>query len=165
MTEPIDNSGRAPRQRSARTDPAMRDGDSAHGSPYESAGDEVALDSDTDVGDADRPDESLTENTIDNVLKGKTGRETLSVAPEAFERMADPHAGPEAEAEADEEEDAAEAADADLPIANYSELNVGEVVARARSLSAADRRAVLAYEKQHHDRVTLVSQLEKMLDS
>jgi hypothetical protein len=46
------------RQRGARNDPDMRDGDSAHGNPYEPAGDEVAIDSDTDMADTATRDEA-----------------------------------------------------------------------------------------------------------
>jgi hypothetical protein len=48
------------RQRSARNDHSdMRDGDSAHGNPYEPAGDEAALDSDTDTADTTARDEAM----------------------------------------------------------------------------------------------------------
>lgn len=163
MIDPIDRPSPPPRQRSARNDPAMRDGDSAHGSPYESAGDEMALDSDTDIGDADRRDESITEVMIDNVLAGETGQQTLSVDPDALDRMADPHAGPDIEAEIDEEEYAQEAADADLPIPDYADLNVGEIADRAKPMSASDVETLLVYEKAHRNRITLVNALEKLL--
>ena len=39
--------GLAPRQRSPRTDPSMRDGDSSHGNPYEMEGNGFSTDSDT----------------------------------------------------------------------------------------------------------------------
>ena len=165
MTDPIDRPGPPSRQRSARTDPAMRDGDSGHGSPYESAGDEVSLDSDTDVGDAPITDESITADTIDNVLEGETGQETLSVNPEAFERMADRHAGPDIEAELDEEEYAAEAADAGLPIPDYEGKTVAEVVTLAEAMRIEDVRVILAYEQAHRDRATLVEKLKKMAEA
>lgn len=49
MAEPEHGLLTTARQRSARTDPDMRDGDSGHGNPYESVGDELT--SDNDVGD------------------------------------------------------------------------------------------------------------------
>jgi hypothetical protein len=52
-----------PRQRSARTDPDLRDGDSAHGNPYEPAADERALDSDADLEDATAADEAREQLT------------------------------------------------------------------------------------------------------
>lgn len=55
-----------PRQRSPRTDPNLRDGDSAHGNTYEPAADDVALASDADLEDVTAPDE---------VLEQLTGRE------------------------------------------------------------------------------------------
>lgn len=103
MTEATDDGSRPARQRSARNDAAMRDGDGSHGNPYETAGDEVALDSDNDVGDATRGEQSITESMIDNVLLEKTGQQTLSVDPDALDRMADPHSGPDIEAEDNEE--------------------------------------------------------------
>jgi len=39
----------------------MRDGDSGHGNPYEPAADEVALDSDNDVGDTTDEDDAADE--------------------------------------------------------------------------------------------------------
>ena len=50
----------ASRQRGPHNDPAMLDGDSAHGSPDVLAGDEWAVDTDTDVPDA-APDDLLEE--------------------------------------------------------------------------------------------------------
>ena len=97
MREPIDTSSHQPRQRSARTDPAMRDGDSAHGSPYEHAGDEVELDSDTDVGDG--PAAELN----DAVADAKGAAHTRRVDPDALDTLADDHAGPSEEAEYYEE--------------------------------------------------------------
>ena len=163
MTDPIDSSNPPPRQRSARNNAAMRDGDSAHGSPYESAGDENTLDSDTDIGDDAQHDPSITEETIDNVLAGQTGQMTLSVDPDALDRLADQHAGPDIEAEIDEEEDSEAAIEADLPIANYADINIGEIADRAKAMNANDIETLLVYEKAHRNRVTLVTALEKLL--
>lgn len=55
-----------PRQRSPRTDPDLRDGDSGHGNPGEPAGDLNTLDSDTDVGDGDGRVDSLTDFELDD---------------------------------------------------------------------------------------------------
>jgi len=51
-------------QRSARNDPAMRDGDSGHGNPYEPAADEVALDTDADLEDTTENEEVVDELTF-----------------------------------------------------------------------------------------------------
>lgn len=64
------------RQRGPHNDPSMLDGDSAHGNPGEPAGDEWAVDTDTDVVDATPADE------LEEVIDGHT---------------------PDSEAEADEE--------------------------------------------------------------
>ena len=157
MIDPIDTSSHTtPRQRSARTDPAMRDGDSAHGNPYETAGDEVALDSDSDVGDS-----SATEEAVEGVLSGRTGRQTVTVDPDRLDTLADGHTGPEDEAAEDEEEYAAEAAEAGLPIAGYEGMTVAEIVEQARRLSAADVNSVAAYERRHRNRRTLLAKLER----
>jgi hypothetical protein len=46
-------------QRSARNNPALRDGDGSHGSPSDEVGLEEELSSDTDVGDTSDSDEPL----------------------------------------------------------------------------------------------------------
>lgn len=153
MLDPIDTHSHAPRQRSARNDPAMRDGDSAHGSPYEAAGDEESLDSDSDVGDTAAAAEGL---------RVTAGRNTSSVDPDALDRLADGHAGPEAEAEYEEEEETEAAADANLPIAGYEGLTVAAVAEQAAGLAADDLRRVLDYELAHRHRKTLVAKLTKM---
>ncbi len=65
---------RQPRQRSARNDPAMRDGDSGHGNPYEYAGDEAALDSDSDTGDT-VPDDGVTDELLADEMEEAVARE------------------------------------------------------------------------------------------
>ncbi len=153
MLDPVDTHTHAPRQRSARNDPAMRDGDSAHGSPYEAAGDEEALDSDTDVGDTGEVAEGLR-------LVGD--RNTSTVDPDALDRLADGHAGPEAEAEYEEQEETEAADDAGLPVADYESLTVAAVIAQADGLAAADLQRVLDYEQAHRNRKPLVAKLTKM---
>lgn len=162
MTNPTGDTPQPPRQRSARNDAAMRDGDGSHGNPYETAGDEYALDSDNDVGDTTRADTSITESMIDNVLDGKTGRQTLSLDPEAFDRMADQHSGPDIEAEDDEEQYVADAADAGLPIASYEDLSIADIAEQASGLSRAELQMVLDHERSHRNRGTLIARLEKL---
>ena len=48
-----DRGGHAPRQRSARNDRSMRDGDGSHGNPYESDTEDDELSADNDIGDTD----------------------------------------------------------------------------------------------------------------
>ena len=49
----------AHRQRSARTDSSMRDGDSGHGNPGENPGDDFSIDN--DVGDSEEDERSATD--------------------------------------------------------------------------------------------------------
>ncbi len=58
-----------PRQRSARNDASMRDGDSGHGNPGDSAGDLFEVDSDTDIGDTNTFEPKIDE---DEQLSGST---------------------------------------------------------------------------------------------
>ena len=74
-----------PRQRSARNDPSMLDGDSGHGNPGDSAGDLFAVDSDTDIGYTNELSELAGE---DEGLAG-ANRESLKEFRELQEEVAD----------------------------------------------------------------------------
>ena len=50
-----------------------------------------------------------------------------------------------------------------FPIANYDELNVGEIAERIDSLTAAEIREVREYEKRNKNRETLIEQLDRKL--
>ena len=50
-----------------------------------------------------------------------------------------------------------------LPIANYDELNVGEVAEKLDGLSVEDLRKVRAYEKGNKNRDTLVEQIDRKI--
>jgi hypothetical protein len=50
-----------------------------------------------------------------------------------------------------------------FPIANYDELNVGEIAERIDDLTAAEIREVREYEKRNKDRETLIEQLDRKL--
>ena len=50
-----------------------------------------------------------------------------------------------------------------LPIANYDELNVGEVVEKLEDLSVEDLKKVRAYEKGNKNRDTLVEQIDRKI--
>ncbi len=50
-----------------------------------------------------------------------------------------------------------------LPIANYDELNVGEISQKIDNLSVEDLRKVRAYEKGHKNRDTLVEQIDRKI--
>ena len=50
-----------------------------------------------------------------------------------------------------------------FPIANYDELNVGEIAEWIDSLTAAEIREVREYEKRNKNRETLIEQLDRKL--
>jgi len=50
-----------------------------------------------------------------------------------------------------------------FPIANYDELNVGEIADRIDGLTAAEIREVREYEKRNKNRETLIEQLDRKL--
>ena len=50
-----------------------------------------------------------------------------------------------------------------FPIANYDELNVGEIAERIDDLTAAEIREVREYEKRNKNRETLIEQLDRKL--
>lgn len=51
----------------------------------------------------------------------------------------------------------------DLPLNGYNDLNVEEVEKKAQGLSNEEIEHVLAYERQHENRKTLVTKLERRL--
>ena len=50
----------------------------------------------------------------------------------------------------------------DLPIANYDDLNAGQIVSRLSDLSQLELRTVAAYERRHRNRRTILSRLENL---
>jgi hypothetical protein len=76
-TSQLDRPSPSP-QKTARNDPNLRDGDSAHGNLYEPAADEVALDSDADLEDMTQSEEVVAVLTI--VEPGIAG--VIGLAPE-----------------------------------------------------------------------------------
>ncbi len=155
MMDPIDTRGPKPRQRSARNDASMRDGDRSNGSPYDVTGDENTLDSDNDIGDDTRMGDILAD-------ANESERGLVSVDPDRLDAISDGHRMPDEEAEYDEEELAAMAADAKLPIANYADFGVKEILERAKSLAPAQLQALERYERETLNRKTLLSGLRKL---
>jgi len=194
-----------PTQRSARNDPDMRDGDSAHGNPNEAPTDEVN-DSDRDVGDT-APSGSLNADAAPMHEHDPEEEAGLAHTRSQFgpERNADTHLAPEPEANAgpaarddpertidspgrervDEQlrkgfareagaphpappEGGASGARpaspgnaADLPVANFTQLTVPEIVRKAENLTPDELRSLLDFERAHRNRKTLVAQLER----
>jgi hypothetical protein len=177
--EPADAGGPVARQRSARTDPGMRDGDSGRGNPYESIGDDPT--GDNDVGDT-HPTAAAPDVEDLPVTAGAGEPEEMEDAGTLAEhpRVATAPAAPPADVSDLDGEEMGEVTAApavataaaapparplegDPPIPGYVRLSVAEVVARAATLSVADLRAVLAYEQSHCGRKTLLAQLDRRL--
>ncbi|MCI0705340.1 MAG: hypothetical protein L0241_30135 [Planctomycetia bacterium] len=123
-------------QRSARNDTDMRDGDSAHGNPYEPAGDEQNVDSDTDISDTMTRDEALEDMT--DALTELESEATPAAAP-AFEPGLE------------------------VPIAEYDELTIPDVLEKANGLSKDELSRVAEYERAHRNRKTLLAKLERLI--
>jgi hypothetical protein len=168
------------RQRSARNDPAMRDGDSGHGNPGEPAGDLFAVDSDTDVGDTEELDRGIDEEPELSGATPEAMREFRELQEEvaANDRYSDDAAvdatilSQEREAIGDKKEDegdvaqptTAAGAEAALPLADYGSLTVKDILDRVREMSPTDVSAILEFERANRDRKTLVTGLERQLE-
>lgn len=106
------------RQRGPHNDPSMLDGDSAHGNPGDVAGDEWAVDTDTDVVDQageDELDDAVADAVADPDTEEVDGVEPAGVSdevttgPRAFEEVEDPL--PDTEEVIDDEADEVDEAD------------------------------------------------------
>ena len=156
MMDPIDTRGHKPRQRSARNDASMRDGDRSNGSPYDVTGDENAFDTDNDIGDDGASLAGLGEATAD-------GAGLISVDPDRLDAVADGHRMPDEEAEYDEEELTGLARDARLPLPNYADFGVKEILERAQTLSPAQLQALERYERETLNRKAVLGGLGKLM--
>lgn len=174
------------RQRSARNDPSMLDGDSGHGNPGEPAGDLFAVDTDTDVGDAHELEVIAGE---EDELPGVTAealREFHELREEVADRgrYSDDEAvdatilSQEREALGDKKEEptgvvqpsetvgeqplAPPAGGAALPLDGYESLTVKAINERARGLQRADVQKLLEFEKANRNRKSLVAMLDRI---
>jgi hypothetical protein len=154
----------------------MRDGDSGHGNPGEPAGDLFAVDSDTDVGDTEEFDRGLDE---EQELSG-VNKESLKEFRELQEEVADNDKysddaavdatilSQEREALGDTKEDAGgvtqPTTEAALPLTDYGNLTVKDILDRVREMSPTDVSAVLEYERANRNRKTLVAGLERQME-
>lgn len=172
-----------PRQRSARTDPDMRDGDSSHGSP--GMNDESEPTTDNDVGDTTASEEAGVLNAVPGQADGGHADPTLEADPEreiVDEPVGQAQAGMNANTGADDgfprrtwEPESADdhrretaAADpynrgGDLPLEDYKRLTVPQILERVDTMSPEEMRAVQRYEESHRRRKTLLVRLERRL--
>lgn len=193
---PIHDSQPPPRQRSPRTDPDLRDGDSGHGNPGEPAGDLNAVDSDTDVeaglpadvedeplagAEDERPagaGDPLTADAEDGLPGASPERqEEFETLVEEFEGEGR-YPGRETEVAArivnkqrrefgetagqEAERAAGRAPDRELPIREYQRLTVPQVVSRAKGLPPDQIAEIVAFERAHRNRKTLLAQLGRL---
>jgi len=191
-----------PVQRSPRTDPDLRDGDSSHGNPNEAATDEPDS-SDRDVGDTtpagplnveeagmeehepeeeaglsrmrtEFADEAASEparaqtneegvRTIDSPARAKVDEELRKdFAREAGQQHpSPPQTTPRPERGSGATVPPGTPELADLPISSFAQLTVPEIIRKSEKLTADELRVVLAYERAHRNRKTLVAQLER----
>jgi RNA-binding protein YhbY len=52
-----------------------------------------------------------------------------------------------------------------VPIQDYDDLNVGEIVEQLDNLSADELHKVRVYEKQNNDRDSLIEQIDRKLNA
>jgi len=172
--------GLAPRRRSPRTDPSMRDGDSGHGNPYEMEGADVSTDNDT--GDMEEePVEAGIEGgatagttvdlrpDLDPVVAGfilrsggyEVGRVDLNDGADEGTPVAvanplpHPVAAPGVPG----------ATNGEPPIAGYERMSVAFVVEKAATLSTGEVRRLRDYEASHRNRKTLLLKLDRLAAS
>jgi hypothetical protein len=126
-------------QRSPRTDPDLRDGDSGSGNPLESGPGPVTTDN--DIGDT-RPS-----------LSADQGAEIERTREEVVGTGLGESSAPSAGA----------AARGDAPIPGYQQLTVPEIIRQAGTMTIDQLREVKDYEKSHRRRKTLLTKLERML--
>jgi hypothetical protein len=160
----------ASHQRSPRTDPSMRDGDSAHGNPNETAVDQFTTDNDT--GDvADEPavagfDGGVIEGTSADLRAdaGTTTDFTLrdDVQGDALDVM-DDEAPPADGADVLPRPDAGDTSDEGLPIRGYDRLTVKDAIEQARSLSQEQLKQLRDFEAAHRNRKTLIARFDRMM--
>jgi hypothetical protein len=154
-------------QRSARTDPSMRDGDSGYGNPYESGDDPESTDA--DVGDAagaefDTADSELVRDgvPIEPATESASADEVGRLV-QADDRSDQNHAA-EAGPTTDEVAALGEGErPGDLPIEGYEGLTIPQIVAKLDALARDEVLAVREYEAAHRKRKTLLDKLDRHL--
>jgi hypothetical protein len=182
-----------PRQRSARNDPVMRDGDNSHGSPAMEDGPTMTT-TDNDVGDTAAvaaSEEAGVLNAVPGKADGGHADPTLEAGPDPdvgtaadvpsrqVQASSDPTAGaddglPRGSANrpdfgsADRHRHSSasgepNARDGGLPMDDYKQLTVPQIMQRIEAMSHEERRAVQRYEESHRRRKTLLVRLERLL--
>lgn len=182
-----------PRQRSARNDPVMRDGDGSHGSPAMEDEPDMTT-TDNDVGDTAAraaSEEAGVLNAVPGKADGGHADPMLEAGPDPdvdtaadlpprqVQASSDPSAGaddglPRGSANrpdfgsADQHRHGSASTqpsprDGGLPMADYKQLTVPQIMQRIEEMSHEERRAVQRYEESHRRRKTLLVRLERLL--
>lgn len=170
---------RAPRQRSPRTDPSMRDGDGSHGNPYEMEGSDVSTDNDTgdyedepaaagfDGGAVEGTTSDLrgdTETNLDDfTLRPEDRAELTGDDEERAEDETDPLPHPRVDGGMDGSTIGHNAPAGVMPVEGYDDMNVKEVAELAKALTRDQVWAVREYEASHRRRKTLLTKLDRMI--
>ena len=165
----LEGTAAEPRQRSARNDPGMRDGDNSHGNPYpETWEEDPQEDSDADVGDTTPSLTSEEFGVLDSIPANESG-ETQAIDREADEVGPVPPSSGGAGRPADRSTVAEsrrsrpDGPGGDLPLDNYPALTIPQIFEKIPSLSNDEVRAIRDYEKSHRRRKTLLVKLERHL--
>jgi hypothetical protein len=159
------------RQRSARTDPSMRDGDSGHGNPYEYDPGDGEPSTDTDVGD------EVDETADELIAFAGTGGGAVGGTPAG--KRAEGGTMPEGEPLGT----GIDARDGstiglpdpstrtpppvgptdDMPIPGYPNLSVPEIISQLAAMPREQLERVQQYESKHRKRKTLLTKLNRIL--
>jgi hypothetical protein len=154
----------AGRQRSARTDPSMRDGDSGHGNPYEYDPGDAEPGTDTDVGDERDAEHSgyagHSGGAVGGTPAGKRssggnlppGEPVVTGSEARGDSTIGTRQNPDRPALTDEP-----------PIPDYKYLSVPEVLEKVNYLTREQVEQVQRFESRHRKRKTLLTKLTRML--
>ena len=155
----------AGRQRSPRTDPSMRDGDSGRGNPYE-----------YDTGDAEPSTDSDTGDEMDREFSGYGGQSGGAVGgtpagkrasggnmPPGDEGMTASEARGDSTIGSRQNPDRSEMSADEPPIPNYKYLSVPEVLEKVGFMTRDQIEQLHRFESRHRKRKTLLTKLNRML--
>jgi hypothetical protein len=172
---------RAPRQRSPRTDPSMRDGDNSHGNPYEMEGNDLSTDNDTGDSEAEPAAAGFDGGAVEGTsadMRGDTNTnlDDFTVRPgdraeltggdeERAEDDTDPLPHPRVDAGRDGSTVGHNAPAGGLPVEGYDDMTVKEVAELAKALTRDQVRTLREYEAGHRGRKTLLTKLDRMIGS
>jgi hypothetical protein len=153
------------RQRSARTDPSMRDGDSGHGNPYEYDAGDAEPGTDADVGDERDAEHSGYAGPSGGAVGGTPAgkRATGGTLPPGEPVVTGSEARGDSTIGSRQNPDRPQPAPDEPPIADYKYLSVPEVLEKIAFLTREQVELVQRFESRHRKRKTLLTKLTRML--